>query len=143
MRPIAKPFLFFGTILFGIFLFLLLAANLTLQLPGIKDRIRTALTSALGTPISFERILLNPAGGIRLSRIIATPTNHVTLASAEAITVYPSWENLLNGQFVPKAISLQHPVTTVKLGTSTAPKNPPAPTPVSYTHLTLPTKRIV
>jgi hypothetical protein len=137
VRPIAKPFLFFGTILFGIFLFLLLAANLTLQLPGIKDRIRTALTSALGTPILFEHILLNPAGGIRLSRIIATPTNHVTLASAEAITVYPSWENLLNGQFVPKAISLQHPVTTVKLGTSTAPKNPPpAPTllvPMSLT----------
>ena len=137
MRPIAKPFLFFGTILLGIFLLLLLAANLCLQLPGIKDRIRTALTSALGTPISFERILLNPAGGIRLSRIIATPTNHVTLASAEAITVYPSWKNLLNGQFVPKAISLQHPVTTVKLGTSTAPKNPAsAPTLLAPMSLT-------
>ena len=137
MRSIAKPFLFFGTILFGIFLLLLLAANLTLQLPGIKDRIRTALTSALGTPISFERILLNPAGGIRLSRIIATPSNHVTLASAEAITVYPSWENLLNGPFVPKAISLQHPVTIVKLGTSTAPKNPAsAPTLLAPMSLT-------
>ena len=124
MRPIAKPFLFFGTILFGVFLFLLLAANLALQLPGIKDRIRTALASALGTPISFERVVLNPAGGIRLSGIIVTPTNHVTLASAEAITVYPSWEKLLNGQFIPQAISLKHPVTTLKLGTSSVPKNP-------------------
>ena len=123
MRPIAKPFLFFGTILFGIFLLLLLAANLSLQLPGIKDRIQTSLTATLGTPVSFKTVFMNPAGGIRLSELVVSPIAQLTKASAEALTFYPSWKNMVDGQFTPKAISLKHPVTILKLGTSSIPKN--------------------
>jgi hypothetical protein len=137
VRPIAKPFLFFGTILLGIFLLLLLAANLTLQLPSIKDCLRTALTSTLGTPISFKSVFMNPAGGIRLSELVVSPIAQLTMASAEAITVYPSWEKLLNGQFIPQAISLKHPVTTLKLGTSSVPKNPAPAIPTLPAQMTL------
>ena len=132
MRSIAKPFLFFGTILLGILLLLLLVANLTLQLLAIKDRIRSTLTSSLGTPISFESVFLNPVGGIRLGRVIVTPTEQLALASTDVLTVYLSWGGLLKGEFVPEAISLKHPAATVKLGansTTSALKPSPAVNP--------------
>jgi hypothetical protein len=124
VRPIAKPFLFLGTILFGIFLLLFIAANLTLQLPGMKDRIRKALTSALGTPVSFERLFLNPIGGIRLGGVVVSPNEHLMKASAEALTIYPLWGQLLKGELSLGAISLEHPLATVRIGSTSSPTLP-------------------
>ena len=138
MRSIAKPFLFLGTILLGIFLLLLLAANLTLQLPGIKDRIRSTLTSFLGAPISFESFFLNPAGGIRLSRVIVTPTEQLAMASADSLTIYISWADLLKGEIAPEAISLKHPVAILKLGSNSTTIAPKLPALVSETLTTTP-----
>jgi len=138
VRSIAKPFLFLGTILLGIFLLLLLAANLTLQLPGIKDRIRSTLTSFLGAPISFESFFLNPAGGIRLSRVIVTPTEQLAMASADSLTIYISWADLLKGEIAPEAISLKHPVAILKLGSNSTTIAPKLPALVSETLTTTP-----
>ena len=148
MRPIAKPFLFFGTILLGIFLLLLLTANLTLQLPVIKDRIRTTLASALGTPITFESLFLSPTGGISLGGVVVNPNEHLTNASAEAITLYPMWNQLLRGELSLGAISLEHPLATVQIGSTSSPKPPSlasssfpslsnqAPSPIQTPHQT-------
>ena len=141
MRSIAKPFLFLGTILLGIFLLLLLAANLTLQLPGIKDRIRSTLTSFLGTPISVESFFLNPAGGIRLSKVTVTPTEQLATASADSLTIYISWADLLKGKITPEAISLIHPVAILKLNSSRTTIAPKLPALASQTLITTPSAR--
>ena len=119
MRPIAKPFLIFGTIIFGVFLLLLLSSNLILQLPGIKDQIRATLTSALGTPISFESISLSPSFGIHLGGIRTTASEQLPAASADSLTVHPSWSALLHGDLIAKCIALDHPSITLKLAPST------------------------
>lgn len=134
MRPIAKPFLFFGTILFGIFLLLVVAVNLSLQLPSIKDRIQTSLSAALGTPVSFKSVFMNPAGGIRLSELVLSPNAHLKTASAETLTIYPSWGKLLKGELSPSDISLKHPTAIVMVRstdtpTLPAPINSPLPSP--------------
>ena len=141
MRSIAKPFLFLGTILLGIFLLLLFAANLTLQLPGIKDRIRSTLTSFLGTPISVESFFLNPAGGIRLSKVTVTPTEQLATASADSLTIYISWADLLKGKITPEAISLIHPVAILKLNSSRTTIAPKLPALTSQTLITTPSAR--
>ncbi|MCX8494134.1 MAG: hypothetical protein ORN23_07905 [Chthoniobacterales bacterium] len=130
-----------GTILLGIFLLLLLAANLTLQLPGIKDRIRSTLTSFLGTPISVESFFLNPAGGIRLSKVTVTPTEQLATASADSLTIYISWADLLKGKITPEAISLIHPVAILKLGSGSTPIAPKLPALTSQTLITTPSAR--
>jgi len=133
VRSIAKPFLFMGTILLGIFLLLLFAANLTLQVSGIQDRIRSTLTSSLGTPISFKSVFLNPAGGIRLDRVIVTPTEQLATASADSLTVYISWADLLKGDLAPEAISLNHPAAILKIGSSSTTTTPKLPALLSQT----------
>ena len=133
MRSIAKPFLFSGTILLGIYLLLLLTANLTLQLPRVKDQIRSTLAASLGTSISFESVFLNPAGGINLGKVIVSPTEQLAKASADSLTLYPLWGAVPKGELALQSISMKHPAVTLKLGSSSTPTTQKLPSLVSQT----------
>jgi len=119
VRSIAKPFLLLGTILLGIYLLLLLAANITLQLPEIKDRVHAMLIRALCTPVYFQNLFLSPSFGIRLQGINVTPTSQLPMASADSLTMHPSWGALMKGKLIPRSITLNRPVVILRLGAPT------------------------
>lgn len=118
MRRKSKPFLIVIVILLGIPLLITLGLNLYLQSPGTQQRLRSALESILGSPVSIRSTFGMPFGEIRLNGLTTLDNEHSPLVSASALTIRPDYIALLHGRVTIEALALDHPVVRLTINSS-------------------------
>ncbi|MEO7934227.1 MAG: AsmA-like C-terminal region-containing protein [Chthoniobacterales bacterium] len=98
-----------GVLLFAAFI---LAVNLYVQSMGIQNRLRTALSQAVGMPVGVFRTTFSPWGGFRLDQIKITsdlPRASANFLTADCLEVRCEFIPLLQGRIVIRRVALDAP----------------------------------
>jgi hypothetical protein len=114
----ARPIFVATFLLLATPVILLIALNLYLLSPQIQEKIRSELSTALGTPISIQSLHLTPTGGLKLKGILAGSDQSNPILTADSLTIYPKYLPLLKGQFSIKGLVLNHPIIRLPLSSS-------------------------
>lgn len=104
-----------GVILFALFI---LAVNLYVQSEGVKRKIQTQLSEAVGLPVDVFRTSYTPWGGFRLSKIqcrrSADSSSGEAFLTLDRVEVQAKFFSLLQGQVNVSRLLLHAPELTIR-----------------------------
>lgn len=115
MSPSTKPLILLVIVLLVVPLLVLLALNLTLQTPAMKERLRSALEKSIAAPVSMTGISVTPLGGIKVSGLIALSKESNSEMHIDSLIITPSFLKLLQQQVVIERLRINHPVVKSSL----------------------------
>lgn len=110
MRPIAKPILTATVILACLLAAATLLVNLCLQIPAARERLRTVLSKACGTDVTFRGLYGLPWGAIRITGISTQPKETPVRFTADSARIRISAAALLAGKISVISFSLDRPM---------------------------------
>jgi type II secretion system protein N len=114
MRILLRTLGFITLGLLGLFLVVLVAANLYLQSETVQNRIRQGTAASLGYPVEIGRVFFTPWSGLTLGKLrAANPANpanpEILPFQADSLNIRFAWLPLLSRQFIITSISLNRP----------------------------------